>query len=59
LFCDVSKLDDAQRAYVLAMRSQIAKEKVASLTSRGSASRSEHEYTLYLFNFGYPILEIM
>jgi hypothetical protein len=39
MFYDISKLDDAQRTYVLAMRSQIAKEKVISLNSGGSSAR--------------------
>jgi hypothetical protein len=39
MFCDVSKLDDAQRTYVLVMRSQIAKEKASLLSSsRGSSA---------------------
>jgi hypothetical protein len=33
MFCDILKLDDAQRTYVLAMRSHIAKEKARLLSS--------------------------
>jgi hypothetical protein len=39
MFCDVSKLDGAQRNYVLAMRSHIVKEKVSLLSSGGSSAR--------------------
>jgi hypothetical protein len=38
MLCDVSKLDDAQRTYVLAMRSHIVKEKVSLLNSWGSSA---------------------
>jgi hypothetical protein len=38
MFCDISKLDDAQRTYVLAMRSHIAKEKARLLSSSGGSS---------------------
>jgi hypothetical protein len=34
MFCDVSTMDANQRAYVMAMREQIAKEKVVLLSSR-------------------------
>jgi hypothetical protein len=43
MFCDVSTMDANQRAYVMAMREQIAKEKVTSLSSRSSSTRNEHE----------------
>jgi hypothetical protein len=43
MFCDVSTMDANQRAYVMAMREQIAKEKVALLSSRSSSTRNENE----------------
>jgi hypothetical protein len=41
MFCDVSKLDDAQRTYVLAMRSHNAKEKVSLLSSSEASSAGD------------------
>jgi hypothetical protein len=41
MFCDVSKLDDAQKTYVLAMRSQIAKDKASLLNSSGGSSAGD------------------
>jgi hypothetical protein len=38
MFCDVSTMDDSQRAYVLALTAQIAKEKVALLSSRSTTT---------------------
>jgi hypothetical protein len=43
MFCDVSMMDTNQRAYVMAMREQIAKEKITLLNSRSSSTRNEHE----------------
>jgi hypothetical protein len=43
MFCDVSTMDANQRAYVMAMREQIAKEKVVLLSSRSSSTRNENE----------------
>jgi hypothetical protein len=43
MFCGVSTMDANQRAYVMAMREQIAKEKVTLLSSRSSSTRNEHE----------------
>jgi hypothetical protein len=39
MFCDVTTMDANQRAYVMAMRAQIAKEKVALLSSRSGRDR--------------------
>jgi hypothetical protein len=47
MLCDVSKLDDAQRTYVLAMRSQIAKE-MASMLSFGGSSAGDGDGELCL-----------
>jgi hypothetical protein len=38
MFCDVSTMDDSQRAYVLALTAQIAKEKVVLLSSRSTTT---------------------
>jgi hypothetical protein len=43
MFCDVSTMGANQRAYVMAMREQIAKEKVVLLSSRSSSTRNENE----------------
>jgi hypothetical protein len=42
-FCDVSMMDVNQRAYVMTMREQIAKEKFALLSSRSLSTRNDHE----------------
>jgi hypothetical protein len=47
MFCDVSKLDDAQRTYVLVMRSQIAKEKASLLSSSGGSSAGDGDGESY------------
>ncbi|CAL4920563.1 unnamed protein product [Urochloa decumbens] len=41
MFCDMSNMDESQRAYVKAMRLQIAAAKVASVKASGGASTSE------------------
>ncbi|CAO2209987.1 unnamed protein product [Urochloa humidicola] len=41
MFCDISKMDESQRAYVKAMRQQIAAAKVASVKASGGGSTSE------------------
>jgi hypothetical protein len=43
MLCDVSMMDVNKRAYVMAMREQIAKENVALLSSRSSSTRNYHE----------------
>jgi hypothetical protein len=43
MFCDVSTMDANQRAYVMAMREQITKEKAVLLSSRSSFTRNENE----------------
>ncbi|CAL5000719.1 unnamed protein product [Urochloa decumbens] len=41
MFCDMSNIDESQRAYVMAMRQQIAAAKVASVKAYGGGSTSE------------------
>ncbi|CAL5089832.1 unnamed protein product [Urochloa decumbens] len=41
MFCDMSNMDESQRAYVMAMRQQIAADKVASVKASGGGSTSE------------------
>ncbi|CAL4984750.1 unnamed protein product [Urochloa decumbens] len=41
MFCDMSNMDESQRAYVMAMRQQIAAAKVASVKASGGCSTSE------------------
>ncbi|CAL4885618.1 unnamed protein product [Urochloa decumbens] len=41
MFCDMSNMDESQRAYVMAMRQQITAAKVASVKASGGGSTSE------------------
>jgi len=42
MFCNISYMDESQRAYVKAMRQQIATAKEALVKASGGGSTSEH-----------------
>jgi hypothetical protein len=59
MFCDVSTMDVNQRAYVMTMRAQIAKKMVASLSSRSSSTRNNHESGQMGMGMGMRVLGVI